>query len=83
MLPRTKRKVTPRKQKIARCYQLVARTPEVLLARGDNRDFTHLQECGAPVTVYGKCARHQDLPNEGILIRYERFVRRQRARSVM
>ncbi len=72
-----------RKPKIARCYQLVARTPEVVLARGDNRDYTHLQECGAPVTVYGKCARHQDISNDGILYRYARHMRRQRARSVV
>ncbi len=78
-----KKQAKPRKRKIARCYQLVARTPEVVLARGENRDYTHLQECGAPVTVYGKCARHQDISNDGILVRYERFLRRQRARSVV
>lgn len=71
------------KKKITRCYQIIARTPQVLDARGEQQDYTHLQECGAPVTEYGKCARHQDISNDGILFRYERFLKRQRARSVV
>ncbi len=62
--------------KISRCYQLVARTPTVMLYKGPHTDFTHLQECGAPVVKYGKCARHQDVSNDGILRRYGKFVRR-------
>ncbi len=62
--------------RITRCYQIVARTPQVVLYRGDQQDFTHLQECGAPVVKYGKCARYQDMTQDGILRRYAQHVRR-------
>lgn len=62
--------------KIKRCYQIVARKPEVIEASGEQRDFTFLQECGAPVTVYGKCDRHQDMTHDQIDRQWRRFVRR-------
>ncbi len=63
------------KPKIKRCYQVIARTPQVMLARGDQQDFTHLQACGAPVVKYGKCARHQDMTQDGIERNWQRFWR--------
>ncbi len=66
----------PSKPKITRCYQIIARTPQVLAYSGLQQDYTHLQECGAPVTAYGKCARHQDMTQDGIERAWRRFWRR-------
>ncbi len=64
------------KATIKRCYQVIARTPQVVLARGDYDDFTHLQECGAPVYKYGKCRKHQDTTQDMIERNWKRFWRR-------
>ncbi len=60
-------------KRITRCYQIVARTPQVVLYTGEPQDYTHLQQCGAPVTKYGKCARHQDMTQDLIERNWRRF----------
>lgn len=60
----------------SRCDEIVARTPQVILASDDTLDFTHLQRCGAPVTSNGKCARHQTARRNALARNWLRFVRR-------
>jgi hypothetical protein len=63
-----------RERTIKRCYQIVARTPVTF--DGPQDEFTHLQQCGAPVTKYGKCARHQDMTHDLIERNWKRFWRK-------
>lgn len=59
------------------CDEIVARTPQVVLATGRARDWTHLQRCGRPAVKDGKCARHAAQPNDRLLGRWRAFFRRQ------
>lgn len=59
-----------------RCDEIIARTPQVILASDESLDFTHLQRCGAPVTKDGKCARHQTSRANVLTRQWHRFVRR-------
>lgn len=61
---------------MTRCDEIVARTPQVILASDDTLDFTHLQRCGAPVTDNRKCARHQTSRPNALARNWLRFVRR-------
>lgn len=57
------------------CNELVARTPAVAAATVE-RDWTHLQYCGRPVSRNGKCRRHAKRPLSGVLARFRSFDRR-------
>jgi hypothetical protein len=65
-------------RKKARCDELVARKPDVILELSDTpQDYTHLQKCGAPVKKDGKCARHLAQANTNLDYQWRRFLGRQ------
>jgi hypothetical protein len=62
---------------MSECDEIVARTPQVLVSSGRERDYTHLQHCGRPAGKDGKCARHAAKPNTFLYGRWRAFMRRQ------